>query len=274
MTQTPVDDDADATMVSALMVTFGAPERLAMQRQSIADYCRQGHPQRELVIIAGGGDADCLVALAAHVAALARPDIRLIDAPNDASLGAKRNISLDAAQGEVICQWDDDDRHHPQRIARQLAALHAADGRAVLLREVMQYFPAERLLYCINLHATEPRCMPGTLMCRRAAPIRYPETGDERALGEDTNVVRQLQAIDGVAIVGDAAHLYVYVTHGANSWPGSHHRMLADRLAVSRGILQRREAALRAGLGAFDFGDEAVTVQGYNGPAFTLSAAT
>ena len=50
-----------------------------------------------------------------------------------------------------------------------------------------------------------------------------------------------------------------------------HHRMLARELAISKALLRRREAQLRAGLAPFDFGPGAVPVQGYNGLAFTLN---
>jgi glycosyltransferase involved in cell wall biosynthesis len=267
-------EGSDRPLVSALMVTFGAPDRLAFQRLSIADYCRQSAANCELVIVASGGDPGCLAALATHVAGLARPDIRLIDVPGRFPLGELRNMSIDAARGEVICQWDDDDRYHPDRIARQFDALVAAGGRAVLQQEVMQYVPAERRLYCINWRATESRGMPGSLMCQRTAPIRYPTSGEFARLGEDSVVVRQLLAGDGVQLLANAPHLFVYVTHGANSWPGGHHRMLVERLGVSRGILLRREALLRDGLRAFDFGAGPVAVHGYNGLAFTLSPGT
>jgi hypothetical protein len=63
-------------------------------------------------------------------------------------------------------------------------------------------------------------------------------------------------------------HLYVYVTHGANSSPSDHHARLAGELSISRGLLQRRETLLREGLRPF--GLDGVGVEGPNGRAFTL----
>jgi hypothetical protein len=141
----------------------------------------------------------------------------------------------------------------------------------VFLGEVMQFYPEERALYCTNWHATETRSFPGSLMCRVSAAARYPETGDEARLGEDTMVARQLSATGKVALLAGRPHLYIYVSHGRNSWPDAHHRMLASRLALSRGLLLRREAALRDGLSAIDFGPGGVLVQGFNGVAFPLA---
>ena len=57
-------------------------------------------------------------------------------------------------------------------------------------------------------------------------------------------------------------HLYVYVSHGLNTCGEDHHRMIADRLAVSQGLLRRREAAVRVGLEPFEFGAGPVSVGG------------
>jgi len=48
--------------------------------------------------------------------------------------------------------------------------------------------------------------------------------------------------------------------------------MLARELSLSKALLQRREAQLRAGLAPIDFGPGEVTVAGYNGVAFTLGS--
>jgi hypothetical protein len=68
----------------------------------------------------------------------------------------------------------------------------------------------------------------------------------------------------------DRAHLYIYVDHGANASPAAHHAMLRRELAISSGLLRRREAALRAGLAPFDLGDPPLAVEGRDGPAFML----
>lgn len=262
--------EPDDILVSCLLVTLPVAERLRHFQRSLSDYCRQTHANRELIIVLDPGPADATLAIAAEVAALRRSDIRIVAAPTKQTLGWLRNLSVASARGEVLCQWDDDDLHHPDRLRRQLEAMLDTGHAAVYLEDVMQYFPASRTLYCTHWGATEPKGMPGTLMCRRAARIRYPETGPEARRGEDTAVALQLQRQGGYALLSGAPHLYVYVSHGANTWPDDHHRMLANELAISRGLLRRREAQLREGLRPIAFGPGAVNVQGYNGPAFIL----
>ncbi len=265
---------AAALAVSCLMVTSGAPERLAGLRRAIEHYAWQSYADRELVVVLqNGSDPSCLT-IPAGLNGRRAKDVRFIAAPPGLSLGALRNIGRHAARGDILVQWDDDDLHHPRRIEEQLHALRTSGAAAVGLEEAMQYFPATRTLRCINWRATSAKCLPGTLMWRRDAPIDYPESGADSRRGEDSAVVMQLQQRNQLHVLCASPCLYVYVSHGANTWPDEHHRMLAERLGVTRGLLRRREALIRAALQPFDFGPGEVLVEGSNGPAFALQPAT
>jgi glycosyltransferase involved in cell wall biosynthesis len=259
-------------MVSCLLVTLPVPERLPHLQRSIDCFARQTHGNKELIIVSDAGDASTKAATAAYVASLGRDDIRIIDVPGKLSLGALRNISVASARGEMLCHWDDDDLHHPRRLELQLAALLASGSVGVCIQEIMLLFTQTRALYCTNWRATPVGGLPPTLMCKKSAPIRYRETGHDSQFGEDTAVALQLRQAGGLHLMPSPSYLYVYIYHGGNTWAAEHHRMLADRLAISRGLLLRREAELREGLGAYDFGAGAVTVCGSNGPAFVLGA--
>jgi glycosyltransferase involved in cell wall biosynthesis len=260
----------DDLLVSCLMVTKPSPDRFDFLKRSLAAYRAQTHPRRELVMVLDQGPAEAKAAIAEHVAALGRDDIRIIAAPADMPLGALRNLSRAAALGDVHCQWDDDDLHHPERVERQLAALTQSGAEAVCLREVMLFLAGPRQLYWTNWRATEPTVMPPTLMCRASAAVRYPESGPTSRLGEDTDVCLQLQRLGGLHPLADAPHLFVYVGHGSNTWGTEFHPMLARRLGLSQGLLLRREDRIRDSLRALDFGPGSVSVNGPNGAAFTL----
>jgi glycosyltransferase involved in cell wall biosynthesis len=265
-----VEAEGDDRLVSCLMVTLPVPGRLEHLKRSIADYCWQTHAKRELVIVMDAGIAACRLAIRSFVLSLGRHDIRVVDPSGGLSLGALRNISVGEARGDVLCQWDDDDRYHPGRIVRQLSKLQGSGTIAVFLDEVMHLFPQSGRLYLLNWRATPTTVDPSTLMCLRAAEPCYPEAGDEARLGEDRVVLQQLKGLGECRALSGEPHLYVYTAHGANTCSDDHHRMLAERLAVTRGLLLRREAVLRAGLGPFDFGRGGCAVYGSNGPAFSL----
>src|SRR5579871_2390689 len=98
----------DRSLVSCLMVTVGAA-RLPFLRRSLADYCRQTYPRRELVIIVDPACGDGGGVVGDYVASLGRSDIRIEPAEGAVTLGALRNRARAAAQGDIHCQWDDDD---------------------------------------------------------------------------------------------------------------------------------------------------------------------
>lgn len=266
-------DTADL-VVSCLMVTLAVPERFQFLKRSVGDYCRQTHRSKELVIVLDCGPPDTKADIAEHIASLRRNDIRIVDPDRKLSLGALRNMAREHARGDIHCQWDDDDLHHPQRLERQLDYLVQAGCAAVYLQETMQFFSRTRALYCTNWRSNPIRGNPCTLMCRRSAAIRYPEVGLESQVGEDVAVLRQLLERDACRFLGDAPHLYVYVSHGRNTGSDDVFWRVAMRLGLSQGLLRRREAQIREGLCPLEFGPEPVTVEGYNGVAFTLVTTT
>ena len=260
-------------LISCLMVTLPVPARFDCLRRSIADYRRQTYRARELVILLNGGEPESSDRIRKYVDSIGDESIRVIELPGQMPMGALRNRSIAAAKGEIVCQWDDDDLYHPERLTAQAQALDDAGSDALFLRDVMQFFSGSRSLYCTNWRATEAHAFPGSVMCRRSTSVCYPESGPEMQLGEDSAFARQLWAGGTAATLDGAPHLYVYVTHGRNSWPEDHHRMLSRELALSRGLLMKREAQLREGLREIAFDPGEIVVQGYNGPAFTLQVA-
>ena len=266
-----IDTDPDLTLVSCLMIALPDPRRVEYFKRSVADYRRQTHPSRELVVVLDRGDPEARDAMVAHVASLRRDDVRVVEPREKLTLGALRNVSVTEARGDVLCHWDDDDWHHPGRVRAQFAELARIGAQSLVLEDALQYFPADRTLCWTNWRATAPQGLPGTLMFRRSASIRYPEIGPDCARGEDTAGIARLQAHGGFRAMPGIPHLYVYVSHAVNTWGSDHHAMLARELSISRALLRRREVPLREGLRPFDFGPGDVTVRGYNGVAFALA---
>jgi glycosyltransferase involved in cell wall biosynthesis len=256
--------------VSCLMVMLPVPERLPFAKKSIDDFCRQTLAKKNLVVVLSGGTESVHGAMRDHVDSLGRDDIRVFTQPPEMNLGQLRNFTLGVATGDVLCQWDDDDLYHPERLERQLAVLREGNFEAVYLQEVMQYFPAANILYWTNWRATEAAGHPGTLMVWREAAVKYPTQGGMARLGEDSEAARALIARGRVGYLPAMPHLYIYVSHGTNSWNDGHHRMLADKLAISQALLRRRETQIREGMAPHGFDSGAISFMGHNGPAFTL----
>jgi glycosyltransferase involved in cell wall biosynthesis len=273
--QMPLSADISEIRVSCLMVTLATPERFPFLQRSIAAYCGQTHGRKELVVVANGGTEGGRQNVLDYIRSLGRNDIRAVTVDDQRTVGEYRNVSVEHAVGDVLCQWDDDDLYHAERIARQLAALVEGDHDANLLRQVLKYFPESRELYWTNWHATEGGGHPGTLMIKRSVPLRYlpihyPPGGPSARRGEDLAAALFLKEHYRVSYLADMPYLFIYVSHGKNLWPDEFHRMLATELSVSQGFLRRREAELRAQLKNFDFGSGDLFVKGSNGSAFTI----
>lgn len=99
--------------VSCVMPTGGRPEFLA---QAVRCFQRQRYPLRELIIVDDGSDEkSATLPLDA--------DIRYLHLPRRTSLGAKLNLGIEQARGDVIQKLDDDDFYAPGFIERMLAGL-------------------------------------------------------------------------------------------------------------------------------------------------------
>ena len=230
-------------------------ERVGLLKEAIACYLDQTYPRRELVIVAAGS-AWSRRAVADHLEALGRDDLRLVEIDDpEATLGAMRNASLEAARGEVVCQWDDDDLYHPQRLELQLAAMQAAGAGACFLTDHLQFDAPAREMYWVDWasfreHGPGHELLPGSMMARRDACPRYPETGEDARWGEDNAFRKRLLETVEVAPLAGHGCLYLYRFHGRNVWGRDHHRRLSARAAGAR-FLRRHEPVLRRALSAY-----------------------
>ncbi len=265
----PFGDDKSSPSVDCLMVALPILDRVPMVKQSIADFIAQTYEAKSLIIVINGGIKAVRNELRAYISQLDQANIRLVEPDGDHTLAELRNISLSEARSDLVCQWDDDDRNHPQRLEKQIRCLIEGDFEAVYLQDVMQYFSGEASLFWINWRTTPLQGHPGTLLAKRSESLRYRAKGAEARLGEDSVLARDLIRQGHVGYLADMAHLFIYVTHASNSWPVDHHLMLQSELAISKGLLKRRETSLRAELMTYGF-KTPVRLQGNNGEAFVL----
>lgn len=229
---------ADAAAVSCLVVTRAA--RVKVLPRALRGFARQTWPNRELVIVHDGGDA-----LQRTIEQLAGEhpgcDIRVHAEPPGRPLGALRNASVEQARGVFVCQWDDDDLYHPERLERQARCLLEARAQFCFLTDQMHLFADRGEMYWDDWTIETPpgHLIPGTLFGLRECLPRYPEL----ARGEDTPLVFDLVRRGcRIAELRGAGWLYVYVYDGHNVFDRTHH----ERISTLK--QQRREALLAGGL--------------------------
>ena len=226
--------------VSCLTVTL---DRLELLKEAIRCYCEQTYAQRELVIVTDGS-SHYARSINRHLEALARDDIRLVHIEGRRSLGELRNLSLEEATGDLVCQWDDDDLNHPERLRAQLTCLQEAGADACMFTDELHFFTEARELYWVDWSTDgvvrEPwQWIPGTLMARRDLGLRYPETGPAAVRGEDSALVDTLER-DRIATLHGSGQLIVYAYHGANTFDRAHHSLIVQRHAIESTRLRAR----------------------------------
>lgn len=246
--------------VSCLMVTRGTADRFEMIKRSVHCYLTQTYPNRELVLVPDLPPESDLNALSSYLDSLSRPDIRCVVPPRKLSLGALRNLSVQSAQGSLICQWDDDDIFHSRRLDAQVQALQSDGADAVYLREVFHFFSQTREMFWTDWGLTKLTCHPATLLAEKGKMAVYPEVGDESSRGEDTLVLRKLQSAGRTRVLSAPASLYVYVFHGTNTMQYEHHRFLAIRFSVSLSRFRSEFGSFSEEFSCLDLGAQPIMV--------------
>ncbi len=239
-------------LISCLTVSTG---RITLLKEAIGCYLAQTYPHKELVLVTGS-DARYRAAVQRYLRTLHRDDIRLTscDVP-DARLGYLRNISLDEARGDLICQWDDDDLYHPERLRLQYEAMARDGAGACFLTDFLQFYEDTREMYWLDWAifrsmGEERPMLPGSMLATMDRRFHYPDEGREAEVGEDNVVRDQVFQHHRPVGLGGRGYLYIYRFHGRNVWPRHHHRSLSGT-AVDGGFIQLRAGELRRALAAF-----------------------
>ena len=202
------------------MVTRG---RLFPTRFAIDCYQRQTWPNRELVIVCDEPGSE----LPAFVAALGDPTIRYVAAA-PALLGALRNVSVEAARGTLLCQWDDDDMYHPERLQFQYGQLAARGAAAHFLSRWLMWWPEKRLFAL-----SKRRYWEGTMLARRlAVGIGSYQTIPRR---EDTRLVGEMRHRGYRIRYTDQPLAYCYIVHGRNTFGPRHAGRLFEKATETFG---------------------------------------
>jgi hypothetical protein len=187
---------ADRPLVSALMLTTH-PRRRTFIRDALTSFRLQTYPATELVIVNDGQPMRA-----------AGPRQRVVQVPPGLPLGAKRNVGLCAARGELVAMWDDDDYSLPERLAQQVkfARVTGAD----YVRSTVVWL-ADEDLRVVRMFHDFCYC---TAMVRRTAALRcggFPEID----LSEDAGLFQRMAAV-GLRWAFRDFDWYVHRRHQSN----------------------------------------------------------
>ena len=227
-----VNHASQVNRVSCLCIT--QPGRARHLTLAVNDFVRQTHADRELVIVHDGDDFWDHLCRSTAVMAADRSDCAVLVHRVAAghSLGELRNIAVDIATGEWICQWDDDDRYHPRRLELQHAAALDARADAVFMTQQLHLFADSAELILEDWQAESYPCnvVQGSLFARRLAMPRY----EPLHRGEDTAMLYAITRCGlRVTRLSGVVWAYAYTFHGDNTWDAEHHRAGAEKKSFS-----------------------------------------
>lgn len=131
------------------------------------------------------------------------------------SLREKRQACYDAARGDIMVIWDDDDWHGPRRVGDQVAELERTGASACLLDPILFYVAGEDRTWRWSARGRYQMCV-GTIAFTREyyelVPGGFPEP---RETASDQQFVRDRSWKHVVYVDGEES--YVAVRHGRNT---------------------------------------------------------
>lgn len=197
--------------ISCICITRHRPHLL---KRAMACFHAQTHPDKELVVLCEEDDAATLRLLDGLPAS---GELKILIVPRETGrhLGYLRNYAIARASGNYICQWDDDDWYHPERLRYQLSLIEGTHYAAcVLSRElIFDTRSGTAWLSC-------QRHWEGSVLCRREEALEYPYSNLEK--GEDTPMILSLQRQRLLYTDPASTPFYIYIFHGENTWDYDH----------------------------------------------------
>lgn len=200
-------------LISCICITRKRPQLL---QRAIDCFKKQHYPNKEIVILYEDDDPATEAFLAQYVVP-GDPAIKQLKVKKSAGqyLGGLRNLAIQAASGAYICQWDDDDWYHPDRLRFQYSLLEQGPYAACVMGKVIIHDSVGQQAYLSCYRHWE-----GTVLCQKEAALRYPYVNIEK--GEDTPFIDALLK-DGLLLnTLQHPHYFVYTFHGANTWDYRH----------------------------------------------------
>lgn len=182
--------------------------RASSLKRAIHLFQQQSYPNKELVILYLKDD----LATKELVSCLHDDRILTVEIENRSaySLGELRNLSIDKSRGEYICNWDDDDWYHPDRLKEQFEAIVKSGKAASILACWLMYDMKNKEAFISSFRPWE-----ASIMCSKKVlqndQIQYPAWSK----GEDKPFISAL-AEKNMLFPLICPQLYIYIYNGNN----------------------------------------------------------
>lgn len=201
-----------SSLVSCVCVTRNKPVLL---ERAIECFLAQTYENKELIVLYEDDDAATEAFLGKGFAPGSGIRVFRVPAYPKMTLGELRNAAIKIARGEFVCQWDDDDWYHMNRIELQYRSLFNEGRHGSILTQWLVYDCLTATAYLSNIRLWE-----GSILCRNR--VLQEKAYEDKPLGEDTATIEYLAARNSLWLLNEMPNLYIYVYHGSNSWNRGH----------------------------------------------------
>lgn len=203
-------------LISCLCVTHKKPKML---NRVINCFFNQSYENKQLVIVYEDFDTPTCDYIKSQNFNKQVKTIRIDSSEGKIPLGELRNISVREADGEYVCQWDDDDWFDPDRLTTQIQFIRDRGKPACILSRWVVFDDQSKRAYISNRRLWE-----GSILCRKDLMMQKPYPAIHK--GEDSSVIKYLYENNKLYIVDDMPELYIYISHGNNTWEQSHFNLI------------------------------------------------
>jgi glycosyltransferase involved in cell wall biosynthesis/Tfp pilus assembly protein PilF len=208
--------------VSCILPTYN---RRGYFPQAIQYFLRQDYSEKQLIVLDDGTDrvADLVPDIS---------DIEYIQIERRLTIGEKRNIGVEACEGDIVLLWDDDDWYGANRISYQVAPIIEENADATVLQDGLVYDVIQgQFFHCRSLLRDQMFAfgvIGGTIAFRKDIldnTICFPK----QSLAEDAEFLRLLYRQKFRVIKMPAKGVFVYIRHNQNTWTFSNIQKLHNQ---------------------------------------------
>ncbi|MDX2477812.1 MAG: glycosyltransferase family A protein [Gammaproteobacteria bacterium] len=224
--------------------------RLTETKQAINCFIRQNISPIELIVLHDSGDL-YHTELQLLIEDYKDANIHIYQESAAHTLGWLRNRSVELSSAELICQWDDDDFSHPERLKAQYEMLQAEGTDFCFMTDQLHLFTKQRFLFWDDWSSRQPPfdLIESTVLAKKNLLGKYLDL----TRGEDTAIIEHISANQHkVSRLSGMGWLYIYVFNGKNTWGFDHHSAISMRYHLKAAELLDHEDLLMSELKQYE----------------------
>jgi glycosyltransferase involved in cell wall biosynthesis len=204
--------------------------RTSFLKKSIGYFQSQTYPNTELIIVSQATQEENKQIEQFILDSKVKIKLYIVDEQMD--IGTMRHTSVLLSQGEIVCQWDDDDVFGKNRLSNQyIKLLSDTNNVGSAYCSLLYYFKNDRKIFLSNWSKNETidrKFHQGTIMF-------YKDAYDERVYynpvqagnSEDWAFAKKIVLEGNIGLINQFGD-FVYVYHGSNTMELGHHKTAID----------------------------------------------